>query len=91
MFQRIITKEFITKFYALKDEYVGVCIKHLFYGAQKIKCVLHPLFDGERIGLIINNEDKYIMLDELVGAAIVNDEIYLKSDVMEISIKLVGI
>lgn len=87
MFHTIITKEFIEKFNALNGQNVVVNIKHAFYGSQKIKCVLHALMDGERIGLIIGDEEKYITMDELISIGVIDQEFYLKSDVMEISIK----
>lgn len=86
MFHTIITEEFIENFKALNGQNVAVDIKHAFYGSQKIKCVLHALMDGGRIGLIINNEEKYITMDELVGVYCNDNEICLQSDVMEIRI-----
>lgn len=87
MFHTIITEEFIENFNALNGQNVYVNIKHAFYGSQKIKCVLHALMDGERIGLIINSEEKYITMDELIDVGFIDQEFYLKSDVMEISVR----
>lgn len=85
---QVITTEFVEKFNLLNNMVADVHIKHLLYGNQKIKkCVLHPLLDGARIGLIINDEDVYITMDELVGAHINNCECLLQSDVTKIELK----
>ena len=84
-----ITKEFIEKFYALNNTIADVCIKHLLYGNQKIKkCILHPFVDGERIGLHINGEDIYIKTIELRGVGWGNNQCIIKSELMELWIKL---
>lgn len=84
-----ITTEFITKFNALNNIVADVYIKHLLYGAQKIKrCILHPFVDGDRIGLSINDEDVYITMDELQAASITDVECIIKSEVMELYIIL---
>lgn len=84
-----ITTEFIEKFNELNTKCADVYIKHILYGSQKIKrCVLHTLWDGERIGLIINEEEKYITMDELRRFDIDNEECSVSSDVMELYIKL---
>ena len=86
---QIITTEFIEKFNALNNIIADVCIKHILYGTQKIKkCVLHPFMDGGRIGLIINEEEIYITMDELCGVSIKNNEFTIKSEVMELYIML---
>lgn len=85
----IITTEFIEKFNALNNTVADVHIKHLLYGNQKIKrCILHPFVGGDRIGLIINDEDVYITMDELQYVCINNVECILKSEVMELYIML---
>lgn len=84
---QIITTEFIEKFNALNNTVADVQIKHLLYGNQKIKrCILHPFVDGDCIGLIINEEKKYIMVNELRNAYFDNENCYMQSDVMEIFI-----
>ena len=86
---QIITKEFIEKFNALNNTVADVHIKHLLYGNQKIKrCILHPFMDGDSIGLYINEESVYIMMDELIAANIKDNECVIKSDVMELYIGL---
>ena len=73
----------------LNNKNANVHIKHLLYGCQKIKgCVLHTLWDGERIGLIINEEEVYITMDELLSVCINNNEYVIKSEVMELQIIL---
>ena len=67
---------------------VSVCIKHILYGSQKIKCALRPLWDGERIGLIINDEDIYVTTSELKDVSIGDNEFVIKSEVMELYINL---
>ena len=87
MFQDIITAEFTERFVALNGERADVHIEHILYGSQKIKgCVLHPLWDGERIGLIINEEEKYITENELCSAFFDGKNCCIQSDVMKISI-----
>lgn len=82
-----ITKEFIEKFNALSNTVADVYIKHLLYGNQKIKgCILHPIADGDRIGITINNEDVYITMDELQKVSIKDNECIIKSEVMELYI-----
>ena len=84
-----ITKEFIERFKALNNIIADVYIKHILYGPQKIKkCVLHPFVGEDRIGLIINEEDVYITMKELSYADIDNTECILRSEVMELFIKL---
>ena len=90
MLPKVITENFIKKFYALHGKNASVCIKHLLYGSQKIgRCVLYPFVDRERIGLIINSEDIYITFDELCGVFINDSKCSLKGDVMELSIDVI--
>lgn len=84
---QILTTEFIEKFYELNNKCANVYIKNILYGPQKIKgCVLHPFYDGDRIGLIINEEEKYITMDELRSFNVNDAECCVSSDVMEIRI-----
>lgn len=84
-----ITTEFIEKFNGLNNTVADVYIKHLLYGNQKIKgCILHPFMGGDRIGLVINSEDIYITMDELQSVCINDVECVIKSEVMELYIKL---
>ena len=86
---QIVTKEFIERFKALNNIVADVYIKHLLYGSQKIRrCVLRPLMDGVRIGLVINGEAIYIAVDELCGASIDSNKCVMKSEVMELRIML---
>lgn len=86
---QIITTEFIEKFNTLNNTVADVHIKHLLYGNQKIKrCILHPFMGGDRIGLVINNEDIYITMDELLSVSINDNEYVIKSEVMELYIVL---
>lgn len=81
--------EFIKKFNGLDGTIADVYIKHSLYGNQKIKrCILHPLVDGGRIGLVINGEDIYIAMNELKGVWVGNNEYIIKSEVMELYIIL---
>ena len=84
---QIITTEFIERFSALNNVIADVYIKHILYGCQKIKkCILHPVMDGERIGLSINGEDIYITMDELCEVNIDDKECCIKSELMELCI-----
>lgn len=87
MLQEVITKEFMMKFKGLNNRVADVYINHILYGAQKIrKCILHPFMDEECIGIIINDEKKYIMLDELCSASINDNVCCVQSEVMELRI-----
>lgn len=87
MSSKFITADFIGKFIALKERKANVQIKHLLYGNQKMnRCVLHPFVDGERIGLTIEDEEKYITMDELCDVYIDDTKCFFKSDVMELYI-----
>ena len=70
----------------LNGQIVHICIQHILYGSQKIKCALRPLWDGERIGFILHNEEKYMRVDEIRDVSINDTECCLKSDVMVLSI-----
>lgn len=87
--QNIITKEFIEKFNALNDKKADVYIEHILYGSQKVRgCVPQTLWDGERIGLIIEGEEKYITMDELREVCADDNGYRLKSDVTEIKVNM---
>ena len=84
---QVITTEFIEKFNALNNTIANVDIKHILYGSQKIKkCVLHPFVGEDRIGLIINEEEIYITMDELSAVSIDDVGCIIKSEVMELHI-----
>lgn len=84
---QVITTEFIEKLNALNNTIANVDIKHILYGSQKIKkCVLHPFVGEDRIGLIINEEEIYITMDELSAVSIGDAECIIKSEVMELHI-----
>lgn len=84
-----LTKEFTERFNALNNIIADVYIKHILYGSQKIKkCVLHPFVGEDRIGLIINEEDVYITMKELSYADIDDTKCTLRSEVMELFVKL---
>ena len=88
MFQNL-TKEFTERFNSLNNIIADVYIKHILYGSQKIKqCVLHPFVGEDRIGLIVNEEDVYITMKELSYADIDDTKCILRSEVMELFIKL---
>lgn len=83
----MLTRDFIEDFNMLHEKNANVRIKHMLYGNQKYnKCVLHPFVDGERIGFIIEDEEKYFTMDELCEVRIDGRMCILKSDVMELCI-----
>lgn len=85
----MLSNEFIEKFLLLDGRWGNVRIKHILYGNQKYnRCALHPFADGERIGLIIDDEKKYVTMDELCEVNVTNTECYIKSDIMELYIEL---
>lgn len=87
--QNIITKEFIEKFNELEGKKLDVYIEHILYGSQKIRgCVPQTLWDGERIGIIIEDEDKYLTMDELVEVCADSNGCHLKGNVMEIKLMI---
>lgn len=89
MLSSFIVRDFIEKFNVLNNRKANVQIKHLLYGNQKMNgCVLCPFVDGERIGLIVEDEKRYINMDELTEVYIDEEKCYIKSDVMELYIVL---
>ena len=87
--QDIITKEFIERFEALNGKKSDVYIEHILYGSQKMRgCVPYTIWDGERIGFIIEDEEKYLMMDELCDAHVSSQECCLRGDVMEIKLMI---
>lgn len=89
MLPSFIVRDFIEKFNVLNNRKANVQIKHLLYGNQKMNgCVLCPFADGERIGLIIEDEKRYINMDELTEVYIDDERCYIKSEVMELYIIL---
>ena len=89
MIQNIITTEFIEKFNTLNNKKVDVYIDHILYGSQKMRgCVPHTLWDGERIGFIIEEEERYIIKHELREVYIDENGCCLNGDVMKIKVKI---
>lgn len=89
MLTKFITKDFIERFMALNNKNANIQIKHLLYGNQKInKCVLRPILDEEHIGFLIEEEERYITMDELHYVRINDIECIIKSEVMELYINL---
>lgn len=85
----MLTRDFIEKFVALENRNADVKIDHYLYGNQKInRCVLHPFIDEGRIGLVIEDEERYITMDELCEANISDLGCNIKSEVMELYIIL---
>lgn len=63
-------------------------ISHKLYGDQKIRCDLDYIFDEERVGFRVNNQQEiFIYRVDLVDYGI-EDGIYFADDVMKINIKL---
>ena len=81
-------QDFIKEFKALNNKRGNVQIKHKLYGNQKLnKCVLRPFWDGERIGLTMDDgEEKFITIEETREFSINENEYCIKSDVMEFNI-----
>lgn len=87
--QNIITTDFIEKFNALDNKKVDMYIDHILYGTQKMRgCVPHTILDGERIGFIIDEEERYITMDELREVCIDDNGCCLNGDVMKIKLKI---
>ena len=84
----MLTRDFIEKFMALNNRNTNVKIGHRLYGNQKLnKCVLHPFVDEGRIGLIIEDEERYITMDELISVCINEQRCCINGDVMEFCIE----
>ena len=84
----MLTRDFIEKFMALENKNADIYIMHLLYGNQKMnRYVLHPFVDEGHIGLIIEDEKRYITVDELCMTSINEHECRIKSDTMEVCIK----
>lgn len=85
----LLKRDFIEKFMALNNHHANIQIKHMLYGNQRLKgYVLRPFADEERIGLIMDDDErKYITMDELSEAHIDIAVCILKSDVMELYIE----
>ena len=80
----MLTRDFIEKFMALENKNASIQITHMLYGSQKLnRCALHPFVDEGCIGLIIEDEKRYIAMDELCEVRIDENKCSLKSDVME--------
>ena len=89
MWHNAITNEFIERFSKFDNTKACVRIQHALYGTQKANGILiQTLLDEERVGIIIDGEEKYIYLDEIVDIGIKDNECHIKSDVMEISLQL---
>ena len=89
MRQDIITAEFIERFVALDNKKTDLYIEHILYGSQKMRgYVPHVLWDGERIGFIIDGEERYVTIDELCHVYADDSWCCIKSDVMEIKLKI---
>ena len=85
----LLIRDFLERFKDLNNKKANIQINHLLYGKQKIsRCVLHPFADEERIGLIIEDEKRYINMDELLDVYIDDAQCYIKSEVMELYIVL---
>jgi len=72
--------------YKCADVIIDIC--HNLYGDQKVKCYLDYIFDEQRIGFRMrDNQEIFIYRVDLVDYS-VKDGIYFADDVMKISIKL---
>lgn len=60
---------------------------HKLYGEQKLKIQLDYIFDEERIGFKVNEQEIFVYRDEVIDYG-TKDGIYFADDVMEIRIKL---
>ena len=70
-------------------ESVVISTSHKLYGGnQKIKCNLNYIFDEERIGFKINEQEIFVYRNNFFNFGI-EDGIYLADDLMEIKIKIV--
>lgn len=89
MWHNAITNEFIERFNKFNNVKARVTIQHALYGTQKANGILiHTLLDGERVGIVVDGEEKYIYMDELCAAYIKERECCIMSDVMKICLKL---
>lgn len=82
-----VTEELINNFILLNGQEMYINIIHALYGPQKLRCVLQTFFDGERIGFIVDGNEKFVRMDELLDIVVSENECIIRSDVMEIYIK----
>ena len=66
---------------------VLVYTSHCFYGDQKIKCNLDYIFDANRVGFRVGEQEIYIYRNEIKDFGI-KDGIYFTDSIMKIRIKL---
>lgn len=64
-----------------------ISISHALYGGQKLKCKLDYIFDEQRVGFRISDQEIFIYKNDIVDYGI-EDGIYFADDIMEIKIKL---
>lgn len=65
-----------------------ISISHALYGGQKLKCKLDYIFDEQRVGFRISNQEIFVYINNIVDYGI-EDGIYFADDVMKVKIKTV--
>lgn len=65
-----------------------ISISHALYGGQQLKCKLDCIFDEQRVGFRIGNQEIFVYKNEIVDCGI-EDGIYFADDIMEVKIKTV--
>ena len=69
---------------------VEVFLKHKLYGTQAIQCTLRNLiWTKEKIGLVLNNQEIYLLWKEIKRLRTDNKEIYVEGELQTIIIKLI--
>lgn len=64
-------------------------IYHKLFGGKRYKCEkIHTICDEHNIGIMINGNDLYIPIEEVIGFEHTNNEFVIKSDRQQIKIIL---
>lgn len=80
------TKELIDKLVKLNGECVQINTTHLLYGTQKIRCNLNLINNENELGFKTEEQEIYIIKNEIVECGIKGNKYYFADDVMVISI-----
>lgn len=64
-----------------------ISISHKLYGTQKLKVKLDYIWDAERVGFYVNEQEIYVDKHKIVDYG-TKDGIYFADDIIEIKIKM---
>lgn len=84
---KIGIKDLICSLKEIEGCHVSICINHMLYGNQKIKCVFKIYDDCNYIGFTTNNQNICMDKSSIKDILIENNIIHFNNDVMDIKIK----